>query len=85
MSNKGEWWVAGMVICLMLGADLHMAKLIPLPLTVSCCSKSGLVLPFWYHLSQIVPDRGPLTGVIDVVELQRRTVLGFRHQVCFFW
>jgi len=30
---------AGMVICLERGADLHMAQLMPLPLTVSCFSK----------------------------------------------
>jgi len=29
----------GMVICLDQGADLHMAQLMPLPLTVSCFSK----------------------------------------------
>ena len=28
-----------MVICLEKGADLHMAQLMPLPLTVSCLSK----------------------------------------------
>ena len=28
-----------MVICLERGADLHMAQLMPLPLTVSCISK----------------------------------------------
>ena len=28
-----------MIICLELGADLHMAQLMPLPLTVSCFSK----------------------------------------------
>ena len=28
-----------MVICLERGADLHMAQLMPLPLTVSCYSK----------------------------------------------
>ena len=28
-----------MVICLERGADLHMAQLMPLPLTVSCFSK----------------------------------------------
>jgi len=33
--KKTEWWGAGMVICLELGADLHMAQLMPLPLTVS--------------------------------------------------
>jgi len=33
--KKTEWWAAGVVICLERGADLHMAQLIPLPLTVS--------------------------------------------------
>jgi len=33
---KIEWWGAGVVICLEQGADLHMAQLMPLPLTVSC-------------------------------------------------
>jgi len=37
--KKTERWGAGMVICLELGADLHMAQLMPLPLTVSCFSK----------------------------------------------
>ena len=36
---KSEWWGAGMVICLERDADLHMAKLMPLPLTVLCSSK----------------------------------------------
>ena len=31
---KTEWWDAGIVICLERGADLHMAQLIPLPLTL---------------------------------------------------
>jgi len=32
---KTEWWGgAGVVICLELGADSHMAQLMPLPLTV---------------------------------------------------
>jgi len=37
--KKTEWWGAGMVICLELGADLHMAQWMPLLLTVSCFSK----------------------------------------------
>ena len=37
--KKTEWWGAGGVICLERGADLHMAQLTPLPLTVSCFSK----------------------------------------------
>jgi len=35
----------GMLAC--RGADLHMAQLMPLPLTISCSSKSRLVLPSW--------------------------------------
>jgi len=37
--SKTEWWRAGVVISLEQGADLHMAKLMPLSLTVSCFSK----------------------------------------------
>ena len=40
--KKTEWWGAGMVICLEPGADLHMAQLMPLPLTVSCSSKNQI-------------------------------------------
>ena len=36
--KKLEWWGAGMAICLERDADLHMAQLMPLPLTVSCFS-----------------------------------------------
>ena len=44
--KKTEWWGAGMVICLELGTDLHMAQLMPLPLTVSCFSKIQIGLTF---------------------------------------
>jgi len=35
-----------MVVCLMRGADLHIAQLIPLPLTVSCSSKIQIGFTF---------------------------------------
>ena len=35
-----------MVICLERGADLHMAQLMPLPLTVSCSSKIHIGFTF---------------------------------------
>ena len=35
-----------MVVCLERGADLHMAQLMPLPLTVSCSSKIQIVFTF---------------------------------------
>ena len=56
---KTEWWGTGVVICLEGGADLHMAQVMPLPLTVSCFR---LVLPFWYRLTRVVLDEGPLNG-----------------------
>ena len=37
---------AGMVICLERGADLHMAQLMPLPLTVSCLSNIQIGFTF---------------------------------------
>jgi len=44
--KKTEWWDAGVVICLEQGADLHMAQLMPLPLTVSCFSKIQIGFTF---------------------------------------
>ena len=35
-----------MVICLEQGADLHMAQLMPMPLTVSCFSKTQIGFTF---------------------------------------
>ena len=43
---KTEWWVAAVVVCLERGADLHMAQLMPLPLTVSCSSKIQIGFTF---------------------------------------
>ena len=69
--KKTEQWGAGMVICLERGANLHMAQLMPLPLTVSC---SRLVLPFWYWLTWVVPDKGPLNGCVGQLLFQRCTI-----------
>ena len=44
--KKTEWWSAGVVICLEWGADLHIAQLMPLPLTVSCFSKIQIGFTF---------------------------------------
>ena len=44
--QKTEWWGAGMVICLEQGADLHIAQLLPLPLTVSCFTKIQIGFTF---------------------------------------
>jgi len=65
--KRTDWWGAGMVICLERGADLHMAQLMPLPLTVSCFSKSQIGLPFWYRLTRVVPAKGSLNGGLYVL------------------
>ena len=40
-----------------------MAQLMPLPLTVSCFSKIQIgFISFWYRLTRVVPDKGPLNG-----------------------
>ena len=55
-----------MVIWLEQDADLHMAQLMPPPLTVSCFSKIQIGLPFWYWLTWVVPEKGPLNGCVCV-------------------
>ena len=45
-----------MVICLERGADLHMAQLMPLPLTVSCFSK--IQIGFTYLVPAHTGNRG---------------------------
>jgi len=82
-----------MVICLERGADLHVAQLMPLPLTVSWFSKIQIgftfLVPaypgcpgskavkrsllccccFWYRLTRVVLDKGPLNGCVCVCTL----------------
>ena len=49
-----------MVICVEQGADLHMAQLMPLPLTVSCFSKIQIGFTFLVLAHRVVPDKGLL-------------------------
>ena len=55
-----------MVICVERGADLHMAQLMPLPLTVSCFSEIQIGLPFWYRLTRVVMEKEPLNVCVCV-------------------
>jgi len=50
-----------MVVCLGQGADLHMVQLMPLPLAISCSSKSRLVLSSWFYFSGAGSPRYPQT------------------------
>ena len=52
---------AGVVVCMERGSDLHMAQLMPLPLTVSCFSKIQIGFTF------LVPaHKGPLNVCVCV-------------------
>jgi len=55
-----------MVICLEQGADLHMAKLMTLPLTVSCFSKIQTGFTFLILAHPGSPDKGPLNVCVCV-------------------
>ena len=46
-----------MVICLERGADLHMAQLMPLPLTVSCFSKIQIGFTFLVPAHPVSPGQ----------------------------
>jgi len=51
-----------------------MAQLMPLTLTISCSSKSRLVIPFWYRLTRVVPDKGSLIkGVLLLLTMMSAT------------
>jgi len=53
-----------MAICLERGADLHMAQLMPLPLTVSCFSKIQIDFTFLVPSQLGSPGKGPLNGYV---------------------
>jgi len=65
--KKTEWWVAGIAICLELGADLHMAQLMPLPLTVSCFNKIQIVFTFLVPADPGSPGNRAVKRVCDDV------------------
>ena len=55
-----------MVICLKRGADLYMAQLMLLPLTVSCFSKIQIGFTFLVELNRVVAEKGPFNGCVCV-------------------
>ena len=74
--KKTEWWGAGMVICLEQGADLHMAQLMPLPLTGSCFSKIQIDFTF------LVPAHLGSPGKRAV---KRVCVIGLMYSILFVY
>ena len=55
--------VLALVICLEQGADLHMAQLMPLPLTVSCFSKIQIGFTFLVPAHPGSPGKGAIKRV----------------------
>jgi len=55
-----------MVICLERGADLHMAQLMLLPLTVYCFSKIQIGFTFLVPAHLGSPGKGPLNRCVCV-------------------
>ena len=69
--KKLEWWGAGVVICLEWGADLHMAQLMPLPLTVCCFRKILIVFTFLVPAYLLVPEKRPLNRCVYYMYLSQ--------------
>jgi len=64
---------AGVVFCLKQGADLHMAQLMPLPLTFYCFSNIQTpvlvyIYDFWYRLTRVNPEKGLLNVCMYAVD-----------------
>ena len=53
-----------MVICLERVADLYMAQMMPVPLTVSCFSKIQIGFTFLVPAHLGSPGKGPLNGCV---------------------
>jgi len=62
-----------MVICLEQDADLHMARLMPLLLTVSCFSKIQIGFTFLVPAHPGSPRKGPLNVCVCVCVCISRT------------
>ena len=73
-----EWWGAGVVICLERGADLHMAQLMPLPLTVSCFIKIQIGFTFLVLAYPGNPGQRAVKRVIKRV-IDSMVILMFSH------
>jgi len=72
-----------MVICLERGADLHMAQLMPLPLTVCCFSKIQIGLTFLVPAQPGSPGQKAVKHVCVCVPLlshrYRRRTINWKH------
>jgi len=67
--RHNKWWGAGLLAWLFVWSDVQICIW---PSWCHCHSlylasvKSRLVLPYWYRLTWVVPDKGPLNGCVCV-------------------
>jgi len=71
---------AGMVVCLEQGADLHMAQLTPLPLTISCFSKIQIGFIFLVPAHPGSPGKKAVKRVCVCVSSQESLVFTYQHK-----
>ena len=67
-----------MVICLERGADLHMAQLMPLPLTVSCSSNIQIGFTFLVPAHPVSPGHRAVKRPCVCVCYNKNT----DHKIC---
>ena len=69
--------------------DLHMGQMMPLPFTVSCFTKILIGFTFWYWLSRVVPEKGPLHVCVcdaeQVFQRHRSSAIWARDQTVNFY
>ena len=65
--KKLEWSGTGMVNCLERDADLHMAQLMPLPLTFSCFSKIQIGFTFLVPAHRVVGAGNPKSNGVGKI------------------
>ena len=73
-----------MVICLERGADLHMAQLMPLPLTVSCFGKIQILFAFLVPAHLGSPGQRAIKRVYVSIFYRFRDIAGYLSKVTDF-
>jgi len=72
-----------MVICLEQGADLHMAQLMSLPLTVSCFSKIQIGFTFLVPAHPSSPGKRAVKRVCVCVSMLDISIIDCYWQLCY--
>ena len=72
-----------MVVCLERGADLHMAQLMPLPLTVSCSSKIQIGLIFLVPAYPVCPEKEAIKWLLLLLYNTLHYINIVCHPPCF--